>query len=131
MRNVLSAYNRWVGALCVSLATLTMTQIGFVALCPLVKSSNLCLITVKSLNVNESSFKQAAVWSPWRDIRNLITLLHEIITSCAKRQMLRASSHLWKRESQVTCCIGTGIRISNGDFRTIAPSNQLEALFYI
>ena len=29
--------------------------------------SQICSIT-KSLNVNDSFFKQAAVWSPWRDV---------------------------------------------------------------
>ena len=55
-----------------------------------------CSIT-RSLNVNDSSFKQAAVWSPWRDVTILITLRHDVITTSAKRQLPCASSRLWKK----------------------------------
>ena len=51
----------------------------------------------RSLNVNNSSFKQAAVWSPWRDFTILIMLRHEVITTWAKRQLPHASSRLWKK----------------------------------
>ena len=46
----------------------------------------------RSFDVNDSSFNQAAVRSPWRDFTILKTLRHEVITSCAKRQLPRASS---------------------------------------
>ena len=51
----------------------------------------------RSLNVNDSSFKQAAVWSTWRDVTILKTLRHDMITTWAKRQLPRASSRLWKK----------------------------------
>ena len=51
----------------------------------------------RSLNVNDSTFKQAAVWSPWRDVTILITLRHDVIMTWAKRQLPRASSRLWKK----------------------------------
>ena len=38
----------------------------------------------KSLNVNDSHCKQAAVWSTWRDVTILITLRHDVITTWAK-----------------------------------------------
>ena len=48
------------------------------------------------------SLKQAGVWSPWHDVTILITLRHEVKKSGAKRQLPCASSHLWKRQSQIT-----------------------------
>ena len=49
----------------------------------------------RSLNGSDSSFKQAAAWSPWRGVTILITLRHDVITSWAKRQLPRTSSRLW------------------------------------
>ena len=74
------------------------------------------LIT-KSLNVNDSSLKQGAMWSPWRDVTNLITLGHTVITSCSKCQVQCVSSCLWQMQSQVIYCIGTDLMLSNGDFK--------------
>ena len=51
---------------------------------------------------NDSSCKQAAVWSPWRDVTILITLRHEVITTWAKRQLPRASSRLWKKTATMS-----------------------------
>ena len=49
----------------------------------------------RSLKGSYSSFRQAAAWSPWRDVTILITLRHDVITSWAKRQLPRASSRIW------------------------------------
>ena len=64
-----------------------------------------CILTIRlrafsitrSLKVNDSSFKQAAVWSPWRDVTNFITLRHNVLTTWAKRQLPRALSRIWKK----------------------------------
>ena len=48
----------------------------------------------RSLNSSDSSFRQAAAWSPWRDVTILITLRHDVTTSWAKRKLPRASSRL-------------------------------------
>ena len=49
----------------------------------------------RNLNGSDSSFRQAAAWSLWRDVTILITLRHDVITSWAKRKLPRASSRLW------------------------------------
>ena len=54
----------------------------------------------RSLNVNDSSFKQAAVWSPWRDVTILITLRHDVTPTdtCIVAPLKEAATNEPRRE---------------------------------